>query len=408
MRQIALTIAIAFLCAGHVRATTYDVEVPPKEGEKYKSAKFRIWIPDKLERVRALIVRQHGCGRNGIDHADDLQWQTLAKKHDCALVSSHFVQDKECSDWFDPKNGSRRAFEHALKVVDEKTKQNLGKLPMAIWGHSGGALWACHMTNAQPGKVVAVWARSGALTEFTEEALKVPIVFNYGKGEMTGRFEKVHQNSVKAFETYRAKFAPWAIAIDPLSEHDCKDSRSLAIIFFDEMLAIRLNPDNANLKAVPEASWRIDAKTKFVYAPTSSEGQPKEDYFAINEGFAKQFVEYTKNGIVKTEATPPAPTEINFKDGKLTWKADADMYSGIKFFHVYVNGKKVKSVGSPKEKGNKTGYFQIWNYGDEPEPRLPLMECELKLEPSDVIEITNENQAGTESKKSTALTIPKR
>lgn len=408
MRQIALIVAVSLLCIGRVNAATYDVDVPPKEGEKYKSAKFRIWIPDKLDRVRALIVRQHGCGRNGIDHADDLQWQTLAKKHDCALVSSHFVQDKECADWFDPKNGSRRAFEHALQVVGEKTKHPLGKLPMAIWGHSGGALWACHMTNVQGGKVVAVWARSGALTEFTEEALKVPIVFNYGKGEMTGRFEKVHQNSVKAFETYRAKFAPWAIAIDPLSEHDCKDSRSLAILFFDEMLGARLNPDNANLKELPNVAWRIDAKTKKIYAPTSSEGQPKEDYFAINATFAKQFVEYIEKGTVKTEAVPPTPTDVTFKDGKLTWKADADMFSGIKFFHVYVNGKKVKSVGSPKEKGNKTGYFQIWNYGDEPEPRLPEMKTDLEVSPGDVIEISNENQAGTESKKSPPFTIPKK
>src|SRR5207302_324256 len=91
----------------------------------------------------------------------------------------------------------------------------LAKAPWAIWGHSGGSMWACHMANRHAARVVSVWARSQALTEYNDKALAVPIVFNYGEGEKTGRFEAVHKNSQEAFAKYAPKGAVWAVAIDP-------------------------------------------------------------------------------------------------------------------------------------------------------------------------------------------------
>ena len=413
MARFAVALLAAILFAPLAFAGTFDVSMPPKEGEKYKSADFRVWVPDGVKTIRAVIVRQHGCGRNGIDHADDLQWQALATKHDAALFSSWFQQSKECKDWFDPANGSERAFFDALKHFAETSKHpELEKAPWAIWGHSGGSLWACHMVNRHPARVVAVWGRSQALTEYVDKALLVPVVFNYGEGEKTGQFASVHKNSQAAFTTYRPKGALWAVAIDPKSSHDCRNSRQLAIPFFDKMCAARLPKDGVELKAVPVAAWAGDPDTLAIMDQRVRRGEVNPTCWFIDAEFAKQWAEYSKTGEVKDTTPPAPPTDVKATSGdkgvSLTWKAVADLESGLKQFVVYRNGAMAGTVGGEKTKGNPKEFVQIWNYGDEPEPRLPkftFTDAEGKV--GDKYELVAVNHAGLESKKSDAAVAAK-
>ena len=60
----------------------YETTIKPNRQDKFKSAEYRIWIPDGAKIMRAVIVHQHGCGRNGITVPYDVHWQTLAKKWD--------------------------------------------------------------------------------------------------------------------------------------------------------------------------------------------------------------------------------------------------------------------------------------------------------------------------------------
>ena len=54
-------------------------------------ATFTVWIPPGVERLRGVVVHQHGCGTgscsSGLTAAHDLHWQALAAKHDCALLA---------------------------------------------------------------------------------------------------------------------------------------------------------------------------------------------------------------------------------------------------------------------------------------------------------------------------------
>ena len=43
-------------------AATYNLTIPPREGEAYQTAHYRLWLPDDIGVVRGIIVRQHGCG----------------------------------------------------------------------------------------------------------------------------------------------------------------------------------------------------------------------------------------------------------------------------------------------------------------------------------------------------------
>src|SRR4051794_17271437 len=97
----SLAVAAAILLARPARAAVYEASVPPRPQDKFKSADFRLWVPDGVKVIRAVIVHQHGCGRNGITNATDAQWQALALKYDAALMGTHFTHTRDCTEWHD-------------------------------------------------------------------------------------------------------------------------------------------------------------------------------------------------------------------------------------------------------------------------------------------------------------------
>lgn len=389
-------------------ALTLEVTVLPQAHEKFRSAEFRIWIPEVKGSLRGVIIRQHGCGRQGLDHADDVQWQALALKHRCALLGSHLVPKDKCADWFEPQSGSERALLVALETFAEQTKRpELSKVPWAIWGHSGGALWAMHLLDRQPHRVAAVWARSQALVEVQPAARAVPVVLNYGIGEKTGKFESVHKNSVASFAKHRPAGALWVLAVDPKSSHDCRESRRLAVPWFDAVLALRL-PEQAggvDLRPLAAAGWLGDPETFAVAAVADYAGDKAKACWLPNEAIARKWQEYCKTGTVADSTRPPAPTQVRaiLKDGVVTvsWSAVADLESGTKRFHIYRDGEKIGSLGGAVGGANKDGDYQTHNYGDEPEPRpAPLRYSDNAGKLSSRYEVTQENHVGLESPRS--------
>ncbi len=75
-----------------------EVHYPPsdKAGELAYGVTYRLWVPDGVKTLRGVIVHQHGCGagacQGGMTAADDLHWQALARKWDCALIGPSYEQ----------------------------------------------------------------------------------------------------------------------------------------------------------------------------------------------------------------------------------------------------------------------------------------------------------------------------
>ena len=404
------TVLFLLLLALPAQAGIYETSVPPKEGEKYKSADFKIWVPDDVKFIRGIVIKQHGCGRNGYDHAEDLQWQALAKKHDCALLGSWFQPMKECSDWFDPKNGSERALLDALKTLAEKSKHpEIADAPWAVWGHSGGALWAMHLTFRHPERMIAAIPRSQAVVGDEAKASQVPLLITYGEREKTGRFEKVHTNSQEAFAKFRPQGALWSIAIDPKAEHDCRNTRQISIPFFDACLAQRLPKAKGSLLPMDtKKAWLGNPETFDVAPAAEYKGDATKANWLPDEATAKKWQEFVKTGSVEDKTPPVAPTDVVAKAGAegvaLTWQAQPDAESGIKLFHIYRDGVKIASVGGAKTKGNPMGFYQIANYGDEPEPKPGSMTHNDKEgKPGSKYVVGIENFAGLETKSTESI-----
>ncbi len=379
--------------------TMHSVRYEPskKPGELVYGVTYRVWIPAGVENLRGVIVHQHGCGKGacegGRTAADDLHWQALAKKWNCALLGPSFEQadGEDCRLWCDPRNGSRDRFLQALNDLAEKSGHpELASVPWCLWGHSGGAFWSSLMMASDPQRIVAVWLRSGTAfaawekgeipkPEIPQVAFGIPTMCNPGLKERDDkRFAGAWTGSEAMFQAYRAKSAPIGFAPDPKTSHECGDSRYMAIPFFDACLKMRLGDSGNVLKPVDLTEARYAETWESPPLPAGeSKDQGKNGIWLPNGRFAAIWASYVKTASVADDTPPPAPsnlTVVKDTDGrwKLKWSVDADLESGLAGFEI-LNGDEV-IARLPEKPVNPFGkpLFQGMSYHDT--PREPLAE----------------------------------
>ena len=381
----------------------YEASTEP--GELVYAVNHTVWIPSGVETLRGVIVHQHGCGegscKSGLTGAFDLHWQALAKKHDCALLSPSYEQPDQanCQLWCDPRNGSDAAFRRALVDLGAKAgRPELSKVPWALWGHSGGGHWAGGMVLLHPQRVAAAWLRSGvpALkaaenkpTPYTipDGSLKVPVMCNLGTKEgvtvKEGRFAGVWPGVETFFTELRAKDALVAVAVDPLTSHECGNQRYFAIPWLDACLSIRLPKTGSDpLNDMPtDGAWLATVHgTEPVPAETFA-GDPRKAAWLPSEAMARAWMQYVKDTALPDTTPPPAPTNLRVDGNELNWEAEADLESGLASFVIQRDGQFLANV--PEQNKNPFGrpVFQGLQYSDTPtQPLVPLRFTDTRAE----------------------------
>ncbi len=367
--------------------TIFQVHYPAvaRPGELQLAVDYFLWIPAGVKRLRGVIVHQHGCGPGasigGQTAADDLHWQALARKWDCALMGSSYEPRKgvNCRLWCDPRNGSGNRFLQSLAHFADTTEHaELKTVPWCLWGHSGGGFWASLMQVKYPQRIVAIWLRSGTAfgywtsgeteaPEIPAAAYQVPVMGNPGlKEKGHERFRRAWDGLSAMQKAYQKHGAFFEFAPDPRTAHECGDSRYLAIPFFDFWLRHRL----------PAA----DAGTQTL----TSTAAAKADWETTVAG---KVAEYIRTGAVSDETPPPAPLEVTAtRDSagpvRVAWKAEADFESGIRGFIIERDGKRIGRV--PEKPVGRFGrpLFQSMSYHDTPQQPLPKMQFVDKNAPS--------------------------
>lgn len=349
-----------------------------KSGELRLSADYYLWLPDGVENLRGVIVHQHGCGTGaslgGQTAADDLHWQALARKWNCALMGSMYEprEGVNCRLWCDARNGSEHRFLQALDHFAATTKHvELTSAPWCLWGHSGGAFWASLMQVQHPERIVAIWLRSGTAFPYWSRgeievptipaaAYQIPVMGNPGLKEKDDARFNIAWNGTKAMQAeYQKQGAPFfEFAPDPRTGHECGDSRYLAIPYFDFWLQHRLPAADAASSTLKPATAALDS-WKVRMAPLQEE--------------------YISTGAVADTTPPPAPHSINATrspEGNVvvTWSAVADFESGIRGFVIERDGTEIGHV--PEKPIGRFGrpLFQAMSYHDTPESPLPSMQ----------------------------------
>jgi len=382
-----------------VASVTYPPSTEP--GELAYGVTYTFWIPGGVTRLRGLIVHQHGCGagacKGGATAASDLHWQALARKWDCALLGPSYQQEdkQDCSLWCDPRKGSEKTYLRAIREVAAQTQHpELETVPWCLWGHSGGGTWASILQVLHPDRILAVWLRSGtAFAQLEKSGLlkpevaaavyAIPVMCNPGAKEKGDkRFNGAWTGTFAMFQAYRSRGAPIGFAPDPRTSHECGDSRSLAIPFFDACLAMRLpEPGESALKPVDlKAAWLAEPLSDAAQPAASFAGKAEEAVWLPNAKVAKAWMEYVKTGAAADDTPPPAATGVRVErqGGKavVTWEAAADLESGIRCFILRRDGKDLAQV--PEKPVGRFGrpLFQTMSYHDTPEPNAPAMRCE--------------------------------
>lgn len=439
MRQLVLLL-LAAASTALAQQAPYDVfpaadppyyrvryEASTKPGELIFPVNYTVWVPPGVQRLRGVIVHQHGCGegscKSGLTGAFDLHWQALAKKHDCALLAPSYEQpDKaDCQMWCDPRNGSSAAFQKCLTDLGAKSGHpELATVPWALWGHSGGGHWAGGMVLMHPERVAAAWLRSGVplLKEnptrstikthtIPDAALGVPVMCNPGTKEgvtvKEGRFAGVWPANEAFFTEMRAKGALIGIAVDPLTAHECGNQRYLAIPWLDACLSVRLpKASSGKLNPMPaEGTWLAALLSSEAVPAAKFAGDPTKAVWLPNEAVAKAWMQYVKDSAVTDTTPPPAPANVKVQGNTVTWSADADLESGLAHFIIERDGQAIATV--PEKPANPFGrpIFQGLQYSDTPnQPLVKMTFTDAKAEPgkAHTYRVIAVNTAGLKSK----------
>ncbi len=422
---LSLITTIVFCPFAHgSSAQIYGLEYPPSTEPNGLAfgVTYRLWLPAKTDRIRGVIVHQHGCGvgacRGGFTAAEDLHWQALAEKWDCALLGPSYHQPAwgDCQDWCDPRNGSNETFLRALRDFASLTgHQELTEVPWCLWGHSGGGLWASVMQTLHPERIVAIWLRSGTAyprwehsdyprLDIPPTAYQVPVICNPGVKERDHeRFGRLWRDLMRMVQDYRAQGAPIAFAPDPRTNHECGDSRYLAIPFFDACLDLRLPTDpGSKLRPISfDKAWSSPILGKSI-RPLAEQENTLEVNWLPNSKIAQAWQEYVRSGAVTDTTPPPAPHQVQLRltddaSLQLDWQCRADLESGLAGFEIAAGDQIIAQL--PKEPVGRFGrpLFQPMSYHDTPEAPVPALHWEGTLpagvRPSDLkIRAINSNQ----------------
>jgi pimeloyl-ACP methyl ester carboxylesterase len=399
---------------GHGPGTLFKTRIDAL-GKPLDHGTFSLYVPDGVARLRGIIVHQHGCGRDGITVPHDLQWQALADKWGMALMGTEFPtlfpDGDHCDRWSNPANGSGDMFVRAIgNFATEAGHRELVDAPWVLWGHSGGAAWVFQMTKKYPDKAVATVMKSLCEPDTTADPsiAGVPMLMATGPQDLG----TCYPSSTDTWKAARTKGAVWTYVDELDGTHDCAKLRLLVIPYLDAVIRLRLPPTApasgpTQLRAVGTTDvWLGDLSTKKATAMAAFAGDPNAASWLPNEFVAGFWTQFVTTRTVKEQTLPTfVPANVLAKQEgstvRLTWSAEADLESGIQSFDIYRDDQKIGSYKSAP------GYFQIGNYGDEPDPDQPVMTF-VDAGPAagtHAYRIATVNWSGLASLKSDAATI---
>lgn len=378
----------------------YSVKIPSPAKNPYLSAEYRVWIPARIERVRGLLVKQHGCGDNaasyGLDYANDLQWQALASKHQFALMGTRFlVGDEPCDSWSYLSHGSGDTFLQALDTVAKQSQRDeFNSVPWILWGHSGGADWAAQMLQEYPQRTIAMVAvRGGGQVFFgvNQQLAEIPVMFSLGEHDTKARYPiRRIELPQTIFGRYRKLDALWSLAIEANAGHEAANSRWLVIPYLDALIDMRLAQDSNELIAIDRSQgWLGNIDTHEIASVDRYQGVPFEAVWLPNEEVARKWQEYVTVGKVSPTRKPKAPTEVRIteaepKEAIITWNYTPDLENGLPSFRIYRNNSLVQTL-----EGQSPGS------GDNPKPaQIALEFIDRQAKANSVYQVAAFNELG--------------
>jgi pimeloyl-ACP methyl ester carboxylesterase len=399
--------------------TVYNITI--RNGAyKFSHATYSVFIPDGIKKIRGIFVHQHGCTMEGkgIASAYDLQYQAFARKWHLAIVGPDLYPQANhgCDDWRNPEDGSGPALLIGLDSIAWLSKHpELKTAPWLLWGHSGGGYWTLAMLNAYPDRIVAAVCYSPAFDphfDYPPAVAKIPVMIRHaGASDFNDPGVSCWETALHTFSILRTMQGKVSIAYTPHQTHNLSYIRYMAIPFFESVLAQRLPPHGSTILTDMDETraWLSDTVatgTAHAFKASTISDKNQSMSWLPDSVCAIKFLEYVTTGTVRDVTVPLAPenlslVKVNNLEWELTWNAEADIESGIRFFNIYKNNQFLMRYPPTTD-------FQTFDTnGDNAIPVKPpdmtYRFSGIKIKKGDTIAITTINWFNLESSKATLI-----
>jgi poly(3-hydroxybutyrate) depolymerase len=245
-------------------SSVVDDSLPP--GNNFDKAQFRLWIPRDAGPLRGALILVPGSNGDGRAQAEDTVWQAFATRQKLALVGVRFTDKPHdqnfIEDYVNVSHGSGQALLDMLgKFASRAQHPELANAPLLFFGMSAGGQFNYEFAAWKPERVIAFVVNKGGIyyTALTSRATRaVPALLYIGGKDLESRVSTISG----LFALNRRGGALWALAEEPAAGHIVGRSRDMTIIFFEDVLPMRLG-DGSSLKPLAEKSGFIgDYKAK--------------------------------------------------------------------------------------------------------------------------------------------------
>jgi poly(3-hydroxybutyrate) depolymerase len=244
--------AVACLAGGAAaqarEGLVFDETIPP--GANFEKANFRLWMPAQPGAVRAVVVLVPGSNGDGRPEATQPAWQEFAARERVALVACQFTDKPHdqgfIEDYANASKGSGQALLDALSALAARAKRpEVATAPLLLWGMSAGGQFNYEFVAWKPERVLGFVVNKGGIyyTALAPRASRsVPGILFTGEKDLWSRIDVI----AGLFAVNRRAGALWALAQEPGAAHVVGRSREVAMVFFEDLLVLRLGGAGAS------------------------------------------------------------------------------------------------------------------------------------------------------------------
>ena len=254
-----------------------DVTIASSPSSNFEHADFRLWIPQGGGLLKSLVVLVPGSNGEGRRMADDTLWQSFATRNHAAILATRFTDKPHdqgfIEDYVNVSRGSGQALLDAIDSLSVRAKHpELKNAPLLLWGMSAGGQFNYEFTAWKPERVAAFVVNKGGIyysALVPRAARDVPGLLFIGGKDLESRIAAISG----LFALNRRGGALWALTEEPSVGHVVARSAALGAMFFEDVLALRLD-DSGTLKRLAEKDgWYGDIHSKTI-TPVGTQKAP--------------------------------------------------------------------------------------------------------------------------------------
>lgn len=270
---------------------TWIYRAPPSAN--YLVAEFRVWIPENITKINAVLVLLPGFNSDGTQYLDFEEWRTYAEEEGLALCGVYFESDFEGPYYGVATEGSGQALEDALHIIGERNNvPEIGTLPLLLRGYSAGGIFSYYYSVFKTERVVGfVNIRGVSLQPTSAINNQIPGIIFVGDREQIARKEYLKDIVLQK----RAEGALWSYAVEPDAHHFTKTEKpdELTRTFFSSILSKRINSNTNELNVINETSgWLGNRLGSGIVPYEDYGGDPSTFFWLPDENVARAWLEF--------------------------------------------------------------------------------------------------------------------